>query len=954
MSDEHVPLFEEPWTGPVPVPGFLMGARVSSEDLPARELLREVPEHLMERYKVVPLGLENDRLKLGMVDPHDLIAIDDIRLITGFEIDPVQVTPDFVGRCLGLAADVLGEELPLRALSARARIAGPLARVELEMVFENPTGEALDVSYLFPVPARAAVHAFEMRVGGRVLSGRVCERAQARQAFSQGLQAGHRAALLELNRDNVLIARVGNLQVGERVEVRLEYAEWLEQHQAETVFRFPLVVAPRYADGGATLAPRLPAGVHADTRLDLQVELQGRADRILSSQHCIATRFEQDRTLVQLSRQRELLNRDFVLRFQLQSQEPVGALYTEGEHFLLSLVPPASVPAHGLPRDVVFLLDRSASMGTHTMRTACQAVADFLGGLQPGERFAILSFSDRLETFGGDRLWGMDQREAAFRWLDSVRSEGGTEILPALQRLLATYRPEPGRLLCAVLLTDGMVGNEPQIYTWLRRQELSCRIFTLGLGSSVNDAFLRELAQISRASCELLSHGHELPKVLGRLEQETSRAVVTDLHLVDRGLNYLPESLSPSRPGDLFAARPTLLAGRRLGEGAVEVVGRWAHSGEEYRALLEPTPLEGSGLPLLWARERVRALEDRLRLGQGSAREITDMAVRFGLLTAFTSFVLVDESEKVELASSHIAQPLEVEETVKDISAQDFGPLDEEISLDKLKELVDEAPIVRVVNLILSQAINDGATSIRLTDRVEYRVGGKLHVVMNPPASVWGAILGRLLTLAGLKPELDRPVRGRIELVHDGREFGCALTYRPGMMVLTLESELGRRLTDPGDLGGAGLTLVACPDFRLRSRLTADFLERLQGVTLLCAERLPDTSADYLTSSPDRLELTAEELEADALVMNVTLTAELALAALRQARRRRVVLLLRSESAALAVEELACLGDPCWTADVLEQVLFGSEQVQRVDESVRDCLRSANWRLKLRGAGLLG
>ncbi|GMU57196.1 MAG: hypothetical protein AMXMBFR33_63420 [Candidatus Xenobia bacterium] len=954
MSDEFLPLFEEPWTGPVPVPGFLMGVSASSpEGPPVTELMRELPEHLMHRYQLVPLGLEGNCLRLGMVDPGNLIAIDDIRLITGWDIDPVPVSPSFVARCLGLGAEVLGQELPLRALSARARIAGPLARVELEMVFENPSDEAMDVSYLFPVPARAAVHGFEMRVGERVLTGHVKERARARQQFVQGLQAGHRAALLELNSDNVLIARVGNLQAGERVEVRLDYAEWLEQHQTETVFRFPLVVAPRYADNGATVAPRLPAGVHADTRLEIQVVLQGRADRILSSQHCIATHFTEDCTVVQLSRQRELLNRDFVLRFQLESQEPVAALYTEGEHFLLSLAPPAHFPAHGLPRDVVFLVDRSGSMGTHTMQTACQAVRGFLGQLQADERFAILAFNDRLETFGGDRFWGMDQREAAFRWLDSVRSDGGTEILSALERLLRQYKPEPGRLLCAVLLTDGMVGNEPQIYAWLRRQELPCRIFTLGLGSSVNDAFLRELAQISRATCELLADGHELPRALGRLEQETSRAVVTDLRLVDRGLNYLPESLAPGRPGDLFAARPTLLSGRCMGQGPIEVLGRWAHSGEEYRVLLQPTPLGGSGLPLLWARERVRALEDRLRLGHGSAREIVDMAVRFKLLTAFTAFVLVDQSEKVELATSHFAQPLEVEQTVKDISAQDFGPMDEEVALDKLKDLVDEAPIVRVVNLIVSRAINDGATSIRLTDTVEYRIGGKLQVVMSPPAHVRAPILCRLLTLAGLKPELDQPSRGRIELVHDGREFGCGLTYRPGMMVLTLEGELSPRLSAPGDLTGAGLTLVACPDFRLRSRLTADFLERLEGVIVLCAERAPDTTANYLTAPAEHLEPTAEDLEADALVVDATLSGELALAVLRQARRRRVVLLLRSESAALAVEELSCLGDPCWTADVLQQVLSGADRFWRVDEPLRDCLRSANWRLKLRGAGLL-
>ncbi|MBR0519675.1 type II secretion system protein GspE, partial [bacterium] len=62
----------------------------------------------------------------------------------------------------------------------------------------------------------------------------------------------------------------------------------------------------------------------------------------------------------------------------------------------------------------------------------------------------------------------------------------------------------------------------------------------------------------------------------------------------------------------------------------------------------------------------------------------------------------------------------EVEDTVKDISAADFGDMEvddnaeEEVSLDELTKLVDEAPIVRVVNLIISQAINDKSSDIHI------------------------------------------------------------------------------------------------------------------------------------------------------------------------------------------------------------------------------------------------
>lgn len=133
----------------------------------------------------------------------------------------------------------------------------------------------------------------------------------------------------------------------------------------------------------------------------------------------------------------------------------------------------------------------------------------------------------------------------------------------------------------------------------------------------------------------------------------------------------------------------------------------------------------------------------------------------------------------------------EVEGTVKDISATDFGPMDfedgaeEEVSLDKLKEMVDEAPIVRVVNLIISQAINDKASDIHIEPeakavKVRYRVDGVLHEVMSPPKHIQAPMTSRIKIMAAMDiAERRVPQDGKIHLTHDGREYDLRVSTVP-------------------------------------------------------------------------------------------------------------------------------------------------------------------------------
>jgi len=858
---QDIPMFEELSSGSQAT--LMLGRKVTSRPSPLtgtassvefdEELFGLIPPDLMLRYRSVPLSQRSNVLVLGMVNPDDVIAIDDFRLITGFDIEPVAI-PDFefaaVAAHFGSEVDPSPNPdcvLAMTGLHVRAQIVGPIANVLVRQTFHNPLDEMIEAVYIFPLSPRAAVHQFRMQLGDRVVEGEVQEKSQARQTYKTGLRQGHRAALVEQQRDNVFTTTIGNIPPGETLSLELCYAERLEMDECDTTFRFPLVVAPRYFPGSplptsqglgscpdttrvpdASLfsPPLLPPGLRQPGSLSMELEIThggvGLAG-LTSTQHAVSAQIDANRTVVKLSREDEALNRDFVVRYRL-GQEASNLLMTDGDTFMLCLTPPSAADQEVLPRDVVLILDRSGSMDGPKMQSARRAAQSFLGHLGPEDRFALMAFDHELEPYRSGFLQPSSQIGNACQWLDSIDARGGTEILRSIQWLVDLARSVgPERHVSAVLITDGQVGNEAEIYRYLRVENPPLRLYTLGVDSAVNEAFLRQMARVGRGTCELVTPGDPLEQALDRLAREVSCPLVSDIEVLDGGLN--PKDLTPDPIPDLYACRPLVLLGRCSGEG--DLIVRGLQGRQEFSARVTAQTCLNPALPLLWAREKIQTLQDRLALGDCLTplevqQEITDLALDYGLVSDYTSFVLVDREQVVDSDGQYktVVQPVEapaqwgsdVDCTVKDISAQDFGPLDfedEEIALDRLKEMVDEAPIVRLVKLILSQAIKDSANVIYIVPEpksvcVEFEIDGRRHDVMSPPLHILPALIARLKSLAGLDLDIHHLEQsGHLTLTHDHSDYRIGIT-----ITLSPEGREGALITIEPPASTSGLTIA--------------------------------------------------------------------------------------------------------------------------------------------------
>lgn len=554
--------------------------------------------------------------------------------------------------------------LPLKAMEIEARVVGLVSQVQLRQTFVNVLGEPLEATYIFPLPDRGAVTTFRMEVDGRVIDGLLKERGEARQEYREAVAAGHRAAITEEERPNVFTLRVGNLMPGEEAVVHLTLTAPLPFADGEATFRFPLVVAPRYISGSPLPGPSVGEGVEPDTdavpdasRLTPPVLLPGfpnpvslslivdvdtsglSADELRSSLHAIVDGEPEDRFRRVAVQPGERLNRDFILRFGVAEDRVKSSLWlhrdpaASGEEgtFLLTLTPPVVQSCGSRPRDVVFVLDQSGSMGGWKMLAARRAMARLVDTLTDLDRFAVIAFNHTSQSppdLPAEALVEGTNRHRfrAVEFLARLQANGGTEMAGPLNRAaerLAGGYDDRDRIL--VLVTDGQVGNEDQILRSLAPRLKNVRIFTLGIDRAVNAGFLRRLATLGGGACELVESEERLDEVMDRVHRRIDTPVLTELGLESQGLRIDRESLVPDRLPDLFAGTPLTVMGRYTGasegrlslRGTDSAGGKWAES-------VEAIACENPAIGALWARGQLRKLEDRYALGRGDRRRLAE------------------------------------------------------------------------------------------------------------------------------------------------------------------------------------------------------------------------------------------------------------------------------------------------------------------------------------------
>ena len=154
---------------------------------------------------------------------------------------------------------------------------------------------------------------------------------------------------------------------------------------------------------------------------------------------------------------------------------------------------------------------------------------------------------------------------------------------------------------------------------------------------------------------------------------------------------------------------------------------------------------------------------------------------------------------------------LELKKVMEDLQQSESADLEvledeEELDVEALEAGAEEAPVVKLVNLILTDAIKRGASDIHVEPyekeyRVRFRIDGILYEIMNPPIKLRDAITSRMKILAKLDISEKRlPQDGRIKLKMKLNEKNKELDFRVSVLPTLFGEKIVMRLLDKDNL----------------------------------------------------------------------------------------------------------------------------------------------------------
>ncbi len=558
------------------------------------------------------------------------------------------------------------DQLPLKSTQVNVKVSGVIADVTVVQTYKNEGQRAFEAKYVFPGSTRAAVHGMNVRLADRLITAKIREKQQAKIEYEAAKQEGKTAALLEQHLPNVFQMNVANIMPGDDVKVELRYTELLLPTDGNYQFVFPTVVGPRYnspqssqANAAWVAQPIMPKGQNTPTSaaapaFDVHVTLNTPigVKEVRSSSHTISSYTEQGgATVVGLNPTAEPTNnRDFILNYRLAGDKiETGVMLYKGqdENFFLAMVEPPKAPAATAitPREYIFVVDISGSMHGFPLDTAKGVLRELIGGLRPSDTFNVLLFSGSNSFLNPTSVPATKANiDQAIRTIDQQGGGGSTELIPALKRVYAQPKnADTSRTV--VVVTDGYVTVEREAFELVRNNLSSANVFSFGIGSSVNRHLMEGLARAGMGEPFIITKPAEAAEQAARFRTMIDSPVLTNVKVRFEGLDVY--DVEPRQLPDLLAQRPLIVFGKWKGEakGTLIVDGNSANGPLKNSLPITAASTDTAALRHLWARHRIAALSDQEALEGGSAAKdaITDLGLKYSLLTQYTSFLAVDQ-----------------------------------------------------------------------------------------------------------------------------------------------------------------------------------------------------------------------------------------------------------------------------------------------------------------------
>ena len=540
--------------------------------------------------------------------------------------------------------------IALESVDMQAKLRALFSEVVVTQTCRNLEQENIEAVYTFPLPLDAVLLDLVLELNGKTLRGVVQAKTVAEEKYENAIDEGDSAILLQELESGLFTLNVGNILPNERAVIQFRYAR-LHRWQGDSLrFHLPTTIAPRYGDpdaAGLTDHQIPDYALLAEHGFSLTVRIEGAlatAD-FDSPSHPVSVSTSSDGTRdIFLSGGSALMDRDFVLVIKGLAESTVEALHApdhEAHVVLASFHPRFPENRPHTPRCVKLVVDCSGSMGGDSIAQARAALHEIISLLRPHDYFNLITFGSSFERLFPEPVIANEGNiRMAAHFVEQIDANmGGTKIGTALNAAYDCGKIEglPSDIL---LITDGEVWDQEGIIDDARRS--GHRIFSVGVGSAVSEAFVCRIAETTSGACELVSPRENMSERIVRHFQRIDQPSASAVHIEwpSPAIRQFPDEVETVYAGDtlhVFAWLPEKPAGKvRLvmafddGRKAIQVLNVSKDNND--------TSEFSTDLPRVAAHARLASLAP-------------DEAERYQLVTEQTCCILVFDREADEKAT---------------------------------------------------------------------------------------------------------------------------------------------------------------------------------------------------------------------------------------------------------------------------------------------------------------
>uniref|UniRef100_A0A8C9Z439 Inter-alpha-trypsin inhibitor heavy chain 5 n=1 Tax=Sander lucioperca TaxID=283035 RepID=A0A8C9Z439_SANLU len=439
----------------------------------------------------------------------------------------------------------------IQELSIKTTIISRYAFTAVYCAMLNRHSAASEGVFQFQIPAGAYVSNFTMIIGGRVYQSEVMPK-EKRVKQDNGKAKNKDAGAASPEPEVEVFRMAASIPGRNRAVFLLTYEQLLQRRLG----RYEHVTSLRPLQLVSRLSLDVTIADHSPIT-DLQV-LPLRSERSTNTPP-ITTVIKNEKNVYKITFGPNIVQQakittngilgDFVIRYDVQRDMGIGDIQVLNGHFVHYFAP-KDLPV--VPKNVVFVIDTSASMVGTKIRQTKDALFTILRDLRPGDRFNLVSFSNKIKVWQPNRLvpvTPLNVRDAK-KFIYMLVPTGGTNIDDAIQTgssLLRDYLSSPdtspNSVSLIIFLTDGRptVGVTQSISilgnTRSAVQEKFC-IFTIGLG---NDVDYRLLERMALENCGMMRRIHEEADASAMLKgfyDEIGTPLLSDIRI-----NYTEDSV---------------------------------------------------------------------------------------------------------------------------------------------------------------------------------------------------------------------------------------------------------------------------------------------------------------------------------------------------------------------------------------------------------------------------